>query len=71
MVQTRPEVQRQEMHTAGWLPDAPTRKESFFTFANAAGLPPTPGAFGVGAMRETKLGHFTTGLQPNLTPHIK
>ena len=67
-----PEVQRQEMRAAGSLPDAPstvqppTHVERFFTFVNAAGSPSIPGALGVGVMRETKLGHFTTGPQRNL-----
>jgi hypothetical protein len=67
-----PEVQRQDMREAGSLPDAPstvqppTHVETFFTFVNAAGPPSTPGALGVGVMRETKLGRFTPGPQRNL-----
>jgi hypothetical protein len=72
-----PEVQRQEMRWAGSLPDAPstvqppTHAERFFTFVNAAGSPSTPGALTVGVMHETKLGHFTTGPQRNLTAHYQ
>jgi hypothetical protein len=73
-----PEVQRQEMRWApGSLPDAPstvqppTHVERFFTFVNAAGSPSAPGALSVGAMHETRLGHFTTGPQSNSTAHYQ
>jgi hypothetical protein len=74
---TAPEVQRQKMHAAGSLPDAPstmqppTQVQRFFTFVNAARSPSTPGALGVGVMHETKLGYFTTGPQRNVTPQYQ
>lgn len=72
-----PEVQRQKMHAAGSLPDAPStvqppaQAQGFFTFVNAARSPSTPGAPGVGVMRETKPGQFTTGPQRKLTPQYQ
>ena len=71
-----PEVQ-QEMHAAGSLPDAPStvqppaQVQRFFTFVSAARSPSIPGALGVGVMRETKPGQFTTGPQRNLTPRYQ
>jgi hypothetical protein len=72
-----PEVQRQEMTAAGSLPDAPStaqppaQVQRFFTFVNAARWPSTPGSLGVGVMRETKLGQFTTGTPSDVTPHYQ
>jgi hypothetical protein len=74
-----PEVQRQEMRTWRSLPDAPssvqppTQAERFRAFVNEASSPLTLGAVGVsaGVVRETELGHLTSGPQPSLTAHYQ
>jgi hypothetical protein len=69
-----PEVQRQETHTWGSLPDAPsvhppTQAEKFHTFVDEARSPLTLGAVAInaGVMRQAELRQVAPGAQPSLT----
>jgi hypothetical protein len=71
-------VQREELRTWKSLPDAPsaqppTQAEKFRTFVDEARSPLTFGAAGVNAsiMRETELGHLSSGRQASLTELYK
>jgi hypothetical protein len=72
------EVQRQELGTGKLLPNAPsaqppTQAEKFRTFIDEARSPLIFGAAGVnaGIMRETELGHLSSGREASLTALYK
>ena len=71
-------IQSQELRTWKSLPDAPSAQppsqgEKFRTFVDEARSPLTFGAAGIeaGIMRETELGHLTSGRQTSLTELYK